>query len=83
MSLVTPDSVKIGNFNLTYPVKIGYIIVMLGSMVSFVLRLGLIAAFWVFVWRYVEPRTQAMRILRAVLLVFGLLGVMAALKLSG
>lgn len=56
---------------------------MLESILSFVLRIGLVAALWAFVWRFVEPRTQLMRILRAALLVFVLLGVLALLKITG
>jgi len=56
---------------------------MLGDILSFVLRIGLVVAFWAFVWRFVEPRTQLMRILRAALLVFGLLGIWAVLKIAG
>jgi len=56
---------------------------MLGDILSFVLRIGLVVALWAFVWKYVEPRTQLMRILRAALLVFGLLGIWAVLKIAG
>ena len=75
--------VKIGYFYLAFLVKIGYNIFMLGSIVSFVLRIGLIVAFWAFIWRFVEPRTQLMRILRAALLLLGLLGILAALRMTG
>jgi len=34
---------------------------MLGDILSFVLRIGLVVALWVFVWRFVEPRTQLIR----------------------
>lgn len=56
---------------------------MLGDILSFVLRIGLVVALWVFVWRFVEPRTQLMRLLRAALLVAGLLGIWAVLKITG
>jgi len=75
--------VKIGIFYLTFPVKIGYYIFMFGNIASFVLRIGLIAAIWAFIWRFVEPRTQLMRILRAALLVLGLLVVFAVLRITG
>ena len=68
---------------LTSPVKIGYNISMLGDIIAFVLRIGLVVALWAFVWKYVEPRTQLMRILRAALLVFGLLGILAVLRIAG
>jgi hypothetical protein len=50
---------------------------------SFILQIWLIAAFWAVVWRFVEPRTQAMRILRAALLVLGLLGILALSRFMG
>ena len=56
---------------------------MVEGVLSFVLRVSLIAVFWVFIWRFVEPRTQLMRILRAALLVLGLLGVLAVLRITG
>jgi len=56
---------------------------MLGDILSFVLRIWLVVALWAFVWRFVEPRTQLMRLLRAALLVVGLLGIWAVLKITG
>ncbi len=56
---------------------------MVEGVLSFVLRVSLIAVFWAFIWRFVEPRTQLMRILRAALLVLGLLGVLAVLRITG
>ena len=56
---------------------------MLGDILSFVLRIWLVVALWAFVWKFVEPRTQLMRILRAALLVFGLLGILAVLRIAG
>ncbi len=56
---------------------------MFGSLVYFVLKISLIVTLWAFVWRYVEPRTQAMRILRAALLVIGLLGILAVVRITG
>ncbi len=49
----------------------------------FILRLLLIAALWVFVWKLVKPRTQFLRILRAALLLVSFLGILAALKIAG
>lgn len=72
-----------GNFYLTLRVKMGYNVVMVGSIVLFVLRMGLIAVLWAFIWRVVEPRTQLMRILRAALLLLGLLGILVVLRLTG
>ncbi len=56
---------------------------MFGSLVYFVLKISLIVTLWAFVWHYVEPRTQAMRVLRAALLVLGLLGVLAVVRITG
>jgi hypothetical protein len=53
------------------------------SILCFVLRLSLIIAFWVFVWKLVEPRTQLMRIFRAALLLVGFLGILALLRVTG
>jgi len=68
---------------LTLDVKMGYNVFMLEDILSFVFRIGLVVAFWAFVWRFVKPRTQLMRLLRAALLVFGLLGIWAVLKITG
>jgi len=61
----------------------GYCKYMLRSLVYFALKISLIVTLWTFVWHYVEPRTQAMRILRAALLVLGLLGVLAVVRITG
>ncbi len=49
----------------------------------FILRLGLIVAFWGCVWSYIKPKTPVMRVLRAALLVVVLLSVLAVLKITG
>jgi hypothetical protein len=56
---------------------------MLREMVSFVLRISLIVVLWASVWRFVQPKTQLMRILRAALLMLVLLGVLALVRLTG
>jgi hypothetical protein len=56
---------------------------MLRTIVFFVLRISLIAALWAFVWKFVEPKTQLMRVLRAALLVLGLLAILAVIKITG
>ena len=68
---------------MTWAVKIGYNISMLGDIISFVLRIMLVVALWLFVWRFIEPRTQLMRAFRAALLVLFLLGVLVVLRVSG
>jgi len=74
---------KWGIFCLTLPVKMGYNVLMFASIVFFVLRIGLITALWAFIWRFVEPRTQLMRILRAALLLLAFWGVLAVLRITG
>ena len=56
---------------------------MLGDIISFILRIVLIVALWLFVWRFIEPRTQLMRVFRATLLVIFLLAVLVVLRVSG
>jgi hypothetical protein len=56
---------------------------MFRSIIFFVLRISLIVALWASVWKFIEPKTQLMRILRAALLVLGLLVVLAMLKVTG
>ena len=56
---------------------------MLRNIVFFVLRISLIAALWASVWKLIEPKTQLMRVLRAALLVLGLLVILAMLKVTG
>lgn len=55
---------------------------MFTSFISFILRISLIVAVWAFVWRLLEPRTQLMRILRATVLLLGLLGILVVLRLA-
>ena len=56
---------------------------MFGTTLSFILRIGVMAMFWVFIWRMIDPRTQMMRILRAGLLVAGFLCILAVLRVIG
>jgi len=74
---------KMGYFLLDLYVKIGYYTYMLRDIIFFVLRVSLIVSLWAFVWKFIEPKTQLMRILRAALLVLGLLVVLAMLKIVG
>lgn len=73
--------VKIGLFHLTLNDKMGYNIYMIRNILSLILRISLVATLWAFVWRLVEPKTQLMRILRAALLVLGLLAILVAIRL--
>jgi hypothetical protein len=72
-----------GNLTLDIIVKIGYFRFMYRDIIFFVLRISLVAALWAFVWKFIEPKTQLMRILRAAVLVLGLLVVLAMLKITG
>ena len=77
------SSAKMGKFHLTLHVKMGYNKSMYTGFISFILRISLIVAVWAFVWRFLEPRTQLMRILRAAVLLLGLLGILFVLRLTG
>jgi len=68
---------------LTWHVKMGYNEYMLSDAISAILRICLVASFWFCVWRYVEPRTQLRRIIRAALLVLGMLVILAVIRISG
>jgi hypothetical protein len=68
---------------LTLHVKIGYNWSMLTNTISFILRICLVGTFWLCIWRYVEPRTQSRRILRAALLAFGMLVIYAVVRVIG
>ena len=74
---------KIEHFYLTVLVKIGYNLVMTRNVISFLLRIGLIVGLWALIWRLVEPRTQLMRIVRAALLLLGLLALLAVIRITG
>ena len=76
-------NVKLGKIHLTLYVKMGYYMAMFTDLISFILRISLIVALWVFVWKLLEPRTQLMRILRAAVLLLGLLGVLVVLRMTG
>jgi len=56
---------------------------MTGDIISFILRILLIVSIWLFVWRFVKPKTKLMRVLRAALLVLVLFAVLTVLKLTG
>jgi len=56
---------------------------MAGDIISFVLRITLIVSLCIFVWRFVKPRTQLMRVFRAALLVLTLLVVLVVLRVVG
>ena len=56
---------------------------MFTDFVYLILRISLVVALWAFVWKLLEPRTQLMRILRAAVLLLGLLGILVILRIAG
>jgi hypothetical protein len=56
---------------------------MVGSFIYFVLRACLIIVVWAFVWRLIEPKTKPARILRAAILVAGLLVILVVIRTFG
>ena len=71
------------SFWLTCLVKIGIIVFMFEGTLFFVLRLWLVTGLWIFVWWFLVPKTQLMRVFRAAVLVLGLLGALAVLRIAG
>ena len=55
---------------------------LLGS-IYVVMRMSLIALVCVCIWRYVQPRTQLMRVFRAALLVLSLFAIWAVVRITG
>lgn len=53
------------------------------SAIDITLRITLIVALWMLIWRSIKPKTQRLRILRAVLLLLCLTAVLAMLKIAG
>jgi peptidoglycan/LPS O-acetylase OafA/YrhL len=56
---------------------------MVGDVIIFVLRICLVAVIAAFFWRLIEPKTQQARILRAALLVGGLLVTLVVIRSIG
>ena len=48
------------------------------QLITFIIRLAIVAIIWSIVWRQIKPKSQAMRIIRAGILVVSMLGVYAA-----
>ena len=67
---------------MTSHVNIGYNTSMIEEVVSFVLRISLVVTLCLFVWRYVKPRTQIMRVFRAAILVIVLFAVLILLRVA-
>jgi hypothetical protein len=61
----------------------GYNTAMIEEVVSFVLRISLVVTICLFVWRYVKPRTQLMRVFRAAILVIVLFAILVLLRVMG
>jgi hypothetical protein len=56
---------------------------MVGSIIIFVMRICLVAVVAAFLWRLIEPKTKQARILRAGLLVVGMLVTLAVVRIIG
>ena len=72
-----------GKLYLTKNDKIVYNLNMTGSIIIFVLRICLVAVVAAFMWRLIEPKTKRARVLRAGLLVIGLLITLAVVRIIG
>ena len=66
-----------GNDNIVYNLN------MVGSIIIFVLRICLVAVVAAFFWRLIEPRNKQARVIRAGLLVVGMLVVLIVVRIFG
>jgi hypothetical protein len=72
-----------GKIYLTKNDKMVYNSNMVGSLIIFVLRICLVAVVATFFWRLIEPKTKQARVLRAGLLVVGMLVVLVVVRIFG
>ena len=72
-----------GKIYLTQNDNIVYNSNMIGSAIIFVLRVCLVTVVGAFFWRLIEPKTKQARILRAALLVVGLLATLVVVRSIG
>jgi len=77
------NDVKIGKLILTKNDNIVYNLDMVGSIIIFVLRICLVGVVTAFFWQLIEPKTKQARVLRAGLLVVGMLVVLIVVKIFG
>lgn len=63
--------------------KIDYNLNMGDEIFSFIVKLFVIVCFWLFVWAYIKPKGQLMRIVRAGLLVITLLVILVIMRIAG
>ncbi|MEJ2648179.1 MAG: hypothetical protein P8016_07210 [Sedimentisphaerales bacterium] len=56
---------------------------MLIDLILLLLRICLISIVWFVAWKYIEPKTQLTRILRAAVLVLSLLVILAMIRITG
>jgi len=56
---------------------------MAGATIIFVLRLCLVAVVIAFLWRLIQPKTKQARVLRAGILVIGLLVTLVLVRIAG
>ena len=72
-----------GKIHLTKNDKMVYNSNMFGSVIIFVLRICLVAVIATFFWRLIEPKTKQARVVRAGLLVVGMLVVLVVVRIFG
>jgi hypothetical protein len=63
--------------------KIVYNLNMVGSLIILILRICLVTVVGMFFWRLIEPKTKHARVLRAGLLVVGLLATLVVVRTIG
>lgn len=56
---------------------------MLMDVFTFILRIGILLSFSIFVFKWIEPKTQTHRIFRAALLAAGFLAILVVMKTFG
>ncbi len=66
-----------GNDNIVYNLN------MVGSIINFVLRICLVVVVAAFFWQLIEPKTKQARVIRAGLLVVGMLVVLIVVRVFG
>ena len=72
-----------GKIRLTKNDKMVYNSNMVASVIIFVLRICLVAVVATFFWQLIEPKTKQARVIRAGLLVAGMLVVLVVVRIFG
>ena len=55
----------------------------ISNLLIFGLRFVMVVALWSAIWQFTTPKTQLMKVLRAAMIVIGLAGILAAVRLTG